>query len=567
MSQITRWWIVATAPLVGLVGQTPPAATDLDQLAPPGATVAAWLADTDGDGRLELLHVGTDGVVSRYAIAAAGRWQRRGGLQLADPAHTLLTTADIDATPGAELVVCDPSGTGWLGWPADDRIVATSPTPLVRRARNTLRVDRPQRSPFVQDLNRDGRLDILLPTLQGVQPFLQEAPAADGALAFRSMQRLPVSVQTTVADRSGGRDQELQGSVVIPQITTADLDGDGRPDLLTRTGDRHAFHLQGDDGVFQPPLEVDLTQFEDTTPKATIAPGSTVVLGDRQLLQRGDVDGDRIPDYVIAHRRKVWTFLASPAGPQFQRARTQAVADDVTGMLLLDLDDDQKADLLAFQVQLPSIGSLLLGLVQSIDIDIKAVGYRAEGGAFAGTPAWRRVVTLRIPPILSLLGKQQELVQRFTDILGKARLGARGGLFGAGRPDLALLRADGTQLDLFAMDQAAPTLDSKQGRALLRRLLFEDPNPVFDIDRVFALVSGLLDEFTGGLIGDKQPVASLPLRDTKEWRVAELLVGPCRELDRDDLIVVYERVPTATTPAASTPERVFVVVGVPDLAK
>ena len=559
--------LLATASAMALgVGATT-AQGPLATLQPEGAVVATLVADTDGDGRVELLLVGGDGVVLRHGLDAKGALVRRGGATLRDPTHTLLAVADIHPEPGVELVVCDTSGTSWVRWPAEDVVAPADGQPLVRRARNQIRVDRPRVSSFVQDLNSDGRMDVLLPTLQGVQPYLQEAPAADGTVQFRSMALLPVRAQARVGERGAGSDPELQGEVVVPQVQTSDLNGDGRPDLLTRERSRRAFHLQAEDGTFREPVEVDIDQFEDSTPKATVAPGETVVLGDRQLLQRGDIDGDGIPDFVVAHRRKVWTFLSSKEGPQFQKARTQAVADDVSAMLVLDLDDDAKADLLAFQVQLPGVASLILGLVQSIDIDIRAVGYRSENGAFAGTPAWRRTVTLRIPPILSLLGKQQELVQKFTDIVSKARLGVRGGFLGTGRKDLALLGTDGKSLELYATEGNGPTLDSSSGRKLLRRLLFEDPNPLFDLDRIFSLVSGILDDQAGGLVGDRKPVATVPLRDAKEWRVADLLVGSFDGAPRDGLMVVYELADPGMRPAAALPVRAFDLVAWPSVGK
>ena len=551
--------VLAATAIAGVRAQSAVVAT----LQPEGPVLATLTADTDGDGRVELILVGKDGIVTRHGLDAKGALVRRGGATLRDPSHSLLAVADIHPEPGEELVVCDANGTSWIRWPADDVIAPADGQPLVRRARNQLRVDRPRVSSFVQDLNLDGKMDVLLPTLQGVQPFLQEAPAADGTVQFRAMGMLPVRAQARVGAEGAGSDPELQGAVVIPQILTSDLNGDGRPDLLTRERSKRSFHLQAEDGTFREPIEVDIEQFEDSTPKATVAPGETVVLGDRQLLQRGDVDGDGIPDFVVAHRRKVWTFLSSKEGPQFQKARTQAVADDVSAMLVVDLDDDRMADLLSFQVQLPGIASLILGLVQSIDIDIRAVGYRSENGAFAGTPKWRRTVTLRIPPILSLLGKQQELVQKFTEVVSKARLGVRGGFLGKGRRDLALLGTDGKSLELYSTDGEGPTLDSASGRKLLRRLLFEDPNPLFDLDRIFSVVSGILDDQAGGLVGDRKPVATIPLRDAKEWRVADLLVGSFDGAARDGLVVVYELVDSAARPAAELPVRVFDLVAFP----
>lgn len=517
----------------------------LARLEPKSEINIEFLADTDGDGRAELVLVAADGQLDRFGLRAengGSAFAPMGSMRLRDPAHSLLACRDIGPAPGLELVVADSRGTVWLPWP--DANGTPEPRSLARAARFLLRVDRPQESPFVQDLDRDGRLDLLLPTLQGCTPFLQEPPA-DGATdpRFRALPPLSLPVQVNLDASNGTLDDEHQMSLVIPQVETADLNGDGRPDLVTRDGDKHAFQLQLASGGFGPPIEVDVMQFQDSTPSASVAPGSTLVIGDKPMLQRGDVDGDGIPDFVIAHRRKVWTLLATTAGPQFTKARTQAVADDVTGMLLVDLDEDRRADLLSFQVQLPGIGSLLLGLVQSIDIDIKAVGYRSEGGAFANTPAWRRTVTLRIPPLLSLLSQQEEIAQRFLGILSKVRHSVRGAFVSETANDVTLASTDGALLELFARTEA-PTLGTAAGRRLLRNLLFEDPDTVFDLDRVFGLLSGLLDQHAASLTGDARSVASIPLRDPAAWRLRKLLAANLDENRSDEVVAVYENVAT-----------------------
>lgn len=539
--------VVAAVVVLGAVALPAQGPSTASRLAPMPNVVAQVLADTDGDGVKELLVVvqspdGRASIVRHDATTDGAGLAPRDAVDLRDGAHTLLAIADVNGVAGDEVVLADPTGTAFVVWPKDPASRELTMQPLARRARFALRTGKPQFSPFVQDLNRDGRADLLLPTLRGVQPFLQEATGDDGAPRFVAMEPLPVPVQTNVDAGTDALDEELQGSLVIPQIETEDLNGDGRRDLLTREDEKHSFWLQQANGTFAAPIVVDLAQFEDSTPKAAVAPGSTLVLGDRKLLQRGDVDGDRIPDFVIAHRRKVWTFLSTTNGPQFTKARTQAVADDVTAMLVVDLDGDRRAELLTFQLQVPGVGSLLLGLVQSIDIDVKCVGYRSENGAFANTPTWRRTVTLRIPPILSLLGRQEELVKRFTDIVGKVRIGVRGAFTAPAKKDLALVRGDATAVDLFPREGDAPSLADDTGREMLKNLLFDDPNPVFDLERVFGLLSGFLDRLSGSLVGERQPTASIPLRPAAEWRLVELLVGNLHGDARDELIAVYDSV-------------------------
>lgn len=500
------------------------------------------LADTDGDGTKELLLLARDGVLRRHRLGKGGSQSLPvdGLLRLRDPAHSLVSCRDLLPTAGAEVIVAEPGGTFVLAWPPGPEKDAPAPDLIARRARCTLRLGDPQWSPFVQDLNGDGLLDLLIPSLQGCQPFVQTR-TADKAPEFQALAPLVLPVAIDAQRGGPSLDEDHQGTLVVPRVETADLNGDHRPDLITRQGKKHAFQLQGADGLFGAPIELDLNQFEDSTPKAAVAPGSTIVLGDDQHLARGDIDGDGIPDYSIAHRRKIWTFVSSQAGPQFTKARTQAVADDVSGMMLVDLDEDKRSDMLTFQVQLPSVGTLLLGLVQSIDIDVRAVGYRSAKDGFEPLPAWRRTVTIRIPSLLSLLSRQEEIVQRFLDIVEKARPVVRGAFTGPGHDDLAMASSDGKTLELYGMTSAPPELASAAGRRMLRTLLFEDPDTIFDLERMFGLLSGLIDQRTTRLTGNAKAAATAPLRDPEAWRLVRLYAANLDGAPGDEVVAVYEQ--------------------------
>jgi hypothetical protein len=500
------------------------------------------LADTDGDGRQELLLVWHPGI-GESALIRVGfddnnqQLVQRGRITLKDPAHTLIAVEDLLPTPGAEVILATPRRTSCVPWTIDGK--ADKPVVLSRSAKFKVRVDQPQLSPFVIDLNKDGLLDLMLPGLHGVRPYFQEKVGDDGVPVFRKMDPFTVPISALVDTGSTGLDQELTGSIKIPQINTEDLNGDGRPDLLTKKGLERAYHMQRADGTFADPIQVDLKQFVDSTPKAALDLGSTAVLNDNQLLRRGDLNADGIPDYVIAHRRKIWTFLGDSSGPQFKKARTQAVADDVTELMLIDLDNDLSDDLLTFQVQLPGIASILVGLVQSLEIDVRAVGYKSGDNGFESTPKWRRTVTVRVPPLLSLLSRQEELIDRFTSLISKARISARGEFLNPGQPDLALVTEDGSAIQLYPNVPAAPKLDSTEGSKMLGSLLFEDEDPVFDLERLFGLVSGFLDKLSDQAVGDRKPTESIKLRDNEKWYLTDLNVGEFDGSPGEEMLLTY----------------------------
>lgn len=497
-------------------------------------TIDQRFVDTDGDGRQELVILRADDL-QRHALAKGG-WQARGTIAVETPAHTLVSLADVLSTPGDEVVICNPRRTACYAWDGADPVV------LARRGRFKLRIDQPQFSPFVVDLNEDGKLDLMIPTLDGVVPYFQEKLGDDGAPDFVRLPPVAVQVAVTIDPGSRGLDQELVGTVNIPQIQTEDLNGDGRPDMLTNEGNKRSFHLQRADGSFEQPITVDITQFVDSTPKAAVDFGRTAVLTDRQQMQRGDINGDGIPDYVIAHRRKLWTFLGNAGGPQFRKARTQAVADDVTALLLADLDGDDRKDLLTFRVQIPGIATAVLALVSSTDIDVRAVGYPSEKDGFAKKPKWRRTITLRVPPLLSLLSRQDELIERFTKLVTETRISARGAFSKEGADDLVLIRDEDQVAELYQNVPPAPKLETAEGVRMMRKLLFEDEDTVFDLERVFGLISGFLSRVSDQPVADREPRATIQLRDAKQWRLILLKKAQLDAEPGDELVAGYESV-------------------------
>lgn len=489
------------------------------------------VCDTDGDdvAELVLLH---DDRLSRHRVDGAA-WRADGEISVEDPAHTLVSLADILQPPGLDVVIVDRRSTVSRPW-GDGPAVA-----LARRGRFTLRVDRPQFSPFVVDLNEDGRLDLMIPGLSGVTPFFQERIGDDGVPDFVRLPRVKVPVSVDVDPGSRGIDQELGGSVSIPQIRVLDLNGDGRPDMLTKEGNVHSFHMQSEEGTFDEPIQVDLTKFVDSTPKGSVNFGRTAVLSDAQQLQRGDIDGDDVPDFVVAHRRKLWAFLGTDEGPQFREARTQAVAEDVTAMRMMDLNEDGRDDLLTFRVQVPDVASAVMGLVRSTDIDLRAVGYESEGDGFAKKPRWRRTITLRVPPLLSLLGRQEELIERFTKIVGDARISSRGAFLLPDGDDLVIVSKDATTAQLFPGIPRAPRLETADGIRLLRRLLFEDEDTVFDLERLFDLVSGFISRLSDQPGAGREPAATLALRDPDSWQLILMQEAAMDANEGDEMLIGY----------------------------
>jgi hypothetical protein len=501
--------------------------------------------DLDGDRRAELVLVDAQGNVGIYALHGEDVRQRA-TFALAEPDACLLACADVDGAPGAEVVVATRSGVHAYGLGDDGFAPART---LTERARLRLRTGRPLASSFARDLNGDGRADLVLPGVRDNEIWLR---ASTPELTFARALTVPSDADIEHIANPLGLHSTLASRVRVPPLATVDLNGDGRLDLRVRTGTRLGYRLQGDGGAFGALREVDLALFQDTTPRATVTLGATAALSDTTKLESRDLDGDRIPDYVVAHRRKVWVFLAGPNGPQFETARdVKAVADDVTATALVDLDADARADLLLLRVQLPSAAQLALALVGELDIDVHAVGYRNEGRAagnlFAATPAWRRTVTLRVPPVLSLFERQEELAERLFAVVDKVRFAARGSFDALPGRDLVRSSDDGAVLELWqgsAGDDAGMQARSDQA---LSEVLFAGDDPVFTLDRLFVLLDSYLARERAATLPGSAPAATLATRARDQFTLVDLFAGDLDGDGRDEVVAAYRHSAGART--------------------
>jgi hypothetical protein len=503
---------------------------------PPFAVADQRLVDLDLRPGLELCIVGQSGEVRVVRRPESGRGlapEILGDLVLPDSKRSLIALARMQPGDGpVDLVVASPRGVGLFA-PGADGVLRGELDALLPRARFRLRVDVPTFAEFVQDINGDGQNDLVLPAGEKLDIWIQHEAAhtesgsasgehgaqeKSGARAtFKRAASVRVQVSTSRSTAAEELSSVLASEFTIPRLTLQDVNGDGRADLCVKDADVRAFHLVAADGSIpeQPDVTVDLSIFRDTTPEAELKPGRTLAGGEHQRFETRDLDADGIPDYVIAHRRKVWVFRGTKQGPQFTSPSTILKADDdVTALVLADLDGDTYPDLVLFKVQVPSLGSILRGLVREWEVEIDAVAYKNLGGkTFDTKPGWKNALYLRLPAILSIVRDPQALMQRFEDVGRKFRTPSPGDFDGDGKLDVALVTEDRSGLEIWKGRERVLQDDRASNEAMLRKLVFEDPEHVWDIDRLLAFMGGFAERRTELATGGRPSDARVGLRD------------------------------------------------------
>lgn len=566
MALIVGFLLVA-APALAIAARAPqaPGSTSAAavQLAPaklervatiePELDVAEWsFVDVDGDRRRELVLVGMRGELVVHASGGAGAaplsLAPKVGASLGDPAHALISFANVDGAGGEELVVLATDGTLAYGYDAEKGLVPLER--LSRRARFGLRVGQPTLAEFTRDVNADGKPDLVVPAGEKLEVWIQGgAKAAEGGTPARFAAFQRTAAVTTQVSRWGARSASelsdvLENSFSIPNLTVRDVNGDARPDLYVADGASRAWHLQRADGSFAeaPDVTVDLALFKDTIEEAKVRPGHTLALGDDASLESRDLDGDGIPDYVIAHRRKVWAFLGTPSGPQFANPSTiLKTADDTTALALVDLDTNGRADLLLVKVQVPTIATLVRGVFGEWEVTIGASGYENQGrGTFATTPKWKNELSVRLPAILKLFKNPEQFVRRFEETARRFRGGTIGDFDGDGRVDVALVSLDRAELELWRGRELS---ESSFGESALDRgvakVLFEDPNTTWDLERIAGAFAGLAERRAAELTGGRPREAAEGLRSRDAYRLDSVRNVDLEGDGKDEILAIY----------------------------
>ena len=536
------------------------AGAQADNAARPAAWTVAYegalpyaIADTrvlelGGAPGLELLVIGTTGAVQTWKLPVDPTQSGlRGDALLAQPTRSAIALASSDGRVALpDLYVLDDRGASVLPL-LTDGTYSKEARAITRRVRLTLRTGIPRFVPFAPDIDRDGLPELVAPRGMRLEIWKRPVSTGDAPADYQRLAAVRIATTRTRKTSAALASDVLESNVRIPSLRLLDQNGDGKDDIWVEEGEQRAWHIVGSDSRIpeEPTRTLDLSLYRDTSSEGSgLMPGRVLAGGDSASLQARDLDGDGVVDFVIAHRRKVWAFLGTKLGPQFEQpSAILKSADEATVILLVQLDADERPDLLILRLVVPGVGTLIRGLVSEWEIEMDAIAYQNTGaGQFGKEPMQRSKIVFRLPPILDVVRDPERILSRFERAGQDVRQPIEGDWDGDGRLDVALLDGPDDRPETRADAWLAAAGELKTGtedeERLLRRLLFEESNKVWDLDRAVEWLSNFGQGRVREVTSARPASYSLELPNAAEWRVQSAQAADLDGDGRAELLLV-----------------------------
>ena len=375
------------------------------------------LVDVDGDLDLDLVTVGADGVSVRQ-LGADGAYSETVDLHIAWPStDAAWTLVDVDRSGTVELALFVDAGQvrtlsldAAAREPEDGRLVLEFEGALPR---GHFRMD------FFRDIDRDGRLDLVLPSFGSYALHLQRE---DGSFA----DPIRVVFETDISFEVGAPD-ELDGSfgqeVTIPWFSLEDIDGDGDMDLLSETSDEVLVHLATPHFESEPTWRIDLAALRRELPADEgIDLGNLLERATRQTRWRVvDLDGNAPNDLIVQVGGKLRVYLGGAVcGPVRAPDQILKASGNVMWFFLRDSQGDDLPDLHIIRGEKISLSQVLRWLVLPGGLDFDLFTYEnqsrlPDAETFSRRPTRRNTLTLKIPRLLAFVNELEEREQAGDD--------------------------------------------------------------------------------------------------------------------------------------------------------
>lgn len=450
------------------------------------------------------------------------------------PEGAIYDLADLDKDGISEIILLHRDGVDKLLFDAAANGLTQAPKPLVADLRGTS-VQHLIPADVVTDIDNDGHEDLIYPVDGKYYLFFNRG----GEFTKENqLDTKPISVRVSMGeDRL--RDS-ISSTVSIPGIEFVELNGDGRKDLRVSQSNRESFYLQTADGNIpdKPTYEVDLARFKSERPQHE---GLADELEQFQFIAT-DLNNDGRQDYTVVAGNKLWVFLATDKGVNFDKPdQILKVSAETMSVVLLPINSDDRPDLVIMKYQVPSMGRIVAGLAIGIRFDVEFLGYNnVDQGVFSRRPDHRSMMTFKVPPILKLLGELDSIVSDFRNVQNQAKRIAAGDFNGDGGVDV--IKLENGAMNLYYADartnRETDVLDDFEDSKFFDNLIFGEKQRDVTLDTLLGFFGDFVNSFTAAAIQGRSPSLNVPLGEEKLNRTERIF---CHDLNGDgvDEIVLF----------------------------